>query len=94
MDPGRQPGLLQMHVDDIADQHAMRFDRALVPEGRVFLGPPALRVLPVIPLEVRRSSARMPVILPGRDQQVEVRLLAAAVEGRGIMKLDPQVFSG
>ena len=78
MHPRRQPCVLQMHVDDITDEDAMRLDRALMPESVVFLCAPALGVLSVIPLEVGRGSAGMCIILPRRDEQVQVRLLARA----------------
>ena len=86
MHPCRQPRVLQMDVDDITDEDAVRLDGALVPERRVLLGAPALGVVPVIPLEVGRGSAGMCIILPCRDEQMEVRLLARAAQRRRIMK--------
>ena len=56
----------------------MGLNRAPVPEGIGLSGAPALRVRPVIPLEVRGGSAGMCIILPGRNQQMQVRLLAGA----------------
>jgi hypothetical protein len=38
MHPFWKPRTLQMHIDDITDRDAPRFDGLLVPEGRVFSG--------------------------------------------------------
>ena len=86
MDPRRLPGILQVGVDHITDEDAVRLDGALVPEQRVLLGAPALGVLPVIPVEVGGRRAGMCVVLPGREEQVQVRLLPRAVQGWRIMK--------
>ena len=51
-----------------------------------FSCPPALGVRSVIPLEVGRGGAGMGIILPGRDEEMEVRLLARSVQRRRIMK--------
>ena len=64
----------------------MRFNRPPVPEGIVFLCAAAFGVLPVIPLEVRGGGPRMGIILAGRDQQVQMWLLARAIQGRGVME--------
>ena len=79
MDPRCHPGVFEMHVDHITDEHAMCFDRALMPERRVLLGSPALRMRSVIPLEVLRGGAGMCIILSGRDEQMQVWLLARTV---------------
>ena len=54
----------------------MRLDRALMPERRVLLCASALGVCSVIPLEVGRGGPCMCIILPRRDEQMQVRLLA------------------
>ena len=61
-------------------QDPMRFDRALMPEGVVLLGAPALGVVPVIACEVGGRRARVTIVLPSGDEQVEMGLLALAVE--------------
>ena len=76
MHPCRQPCVLEMDIDHIADQHAVRLDGALVPERGVLLCPAAFGVRPVIPLEVRRGGAGMCVVLSCRDEQMEVGLMA------------------
>ena len=80
MDPGGEPGVLQVDVDHITEQDPMRFDRALMPEGVVLLGAPALGVVPVIACEVGGRRARVTIVLPSGDEQVEMGLLALAVE--------------
>jgi len=54
-----------MHVEDVRDEHPMRFDRALMAEGVVFPCATALWMGGVVPAEVLRRRARMPIILSG-----------------------------
>src|SRR5215510_10957286 len=77
---------LQMHIDDITDGHPPRFDRALVPEGRIFPRPTLGGVAGIIALEMLAGGAYVLVGLPCRNEEVQMGLLVRTAERRGIMK--------
>ena len=86
MHPCRVAGLLQMSIDHIGDQHPVGLHGAHGAKGRIFLGPAALGMRRVIPFEMLGRCAGMRVRVACGDEQVEMRLLLAAIHRRGSWK--------
>jgi hypothetical protein len=86
MHSGVQACLLQMQIDDIGYQHPMSFNRSLMPKGRIFLGTAPLGMCPIVALKMCGCRARMPIILPGGDQKVQMGLPTCSLQRLEIME--------
>jgi hypothetical protein len=80
------PGSFKMQVDDIRNHDAVGLHGPTVPEGGVFLCATSFRMHTIVALEVLRGCPGMRVILPSRDQHMEMRLLLGLVHGARVMK--------
>ena len=86
MHPYRMACLFQMGVQNISYQHAMRLHTPHVSKGGIFVRTTPLRMLSIPPLKMLGGCARMRIVLPGGNEQMQVRLLVLFIQRRGIME--------